>query len=132
MARGHIQQRENGTFRVLIYARRDPLTGKERRRTATAYSRKEAEQLGTRLLSEIDPGRTGGGSKATLSRVLERWLETTDLELTTRYCCEQHIASKILPALGDVPPAGSPSRRSTASTPSCGSAAGRGASRWPR
>ncbi|MGH3924049.1 MAG: hypothetical protein ACRDTT_14460 [Pseudonocardiaceae bacterium] len=88
---------------MLVYAGRDPLTGKERRRTATAYSRKEAEQLRTRLLSEIDQGTTGGGSKATLGQVLERWLETTDLELTARYCYEHYIASKILPALGDIP-----------------------------
>jgi hypothetical protein len=48
---------DHGTFRVLVYAGRDPLTGKERRRTATAHSRKEAEQLRTRLLSKIDQCR---------------------------------------------------------------------------
>jgi integrase len=102
VARGHIRQRSNGSYEVLVYAGKDPLTGKERRRTGTAHTRKEAEQLRTRLLSEIDQGRTGGGSKATLGHVLERWLETVDLELSTRYCYEQYIASKILPALGDV------------------------------
>jgi integrase len=104
MARGHIQQRDNGTFRVLVYAGRDPLTGKERRRTATAHSRKEAEQLRTRLLAEIDQGRaSGGGSRATVAQLLERWLETAELELTTRYTYEGYINSKIIPALGRVP-----------------------------
>ncbi|MGH8907202.1 MAG: tyrosine-type recombinase/integrase [Egibacteraceae bacterium] len=104
MARGHIQQRDNGTFRVLVYAGRDPLTGKERRRTGTAHSRKEAEQLRTRLLSEIDQGQaSGGGSRATMTQLLERWLETADLELTTRYTYQSYISHKIVPALGRVP-----------------------------
>ncbi len=101
MARGHIQQRQNGTFRVLVYAGKDPLTGKERRLTGTAPTRKEAEQLRTRLLSKVDQGRMSG-SKATLGEVLERWLDTAELEMTTRHCYQDYITSKILPALGDV------------------------------
>jgi hypothetical protein len=27
---GHIEERSNGSFRVLVYAGRDPLTGKDR------------------------------------------------------------------------------------------------------
>jgi hypothetical protein len=103
-ARGHSRQRSNGSHEVLVYAGKDPLTGKERRRTGTAHSRKEAEQLRTRLLSEIDKGRSpAGGSRATMAQLLERWLETADLEFTTRYTYGRYITQKILPALGCVP-----------------------------
>ncbi|MGH8897591.1 MAG: tyrosine-type recombinase/integrase [Egibacteraceae bacterium] len=86
---------------MLIYAGRDPLTGKERRLTGTAHSRKEAEQLRTRLLSEVDKGRAAGNN-ATVAQVLERWLETADLEMTTRYTYERYVTQKIVPALGPV------------------------------
>ncbi|MGH8930140.1 MAG: hypothetical protein ACRDZO_05745 [Egibacteraceae bacterium] len=46
-------------------------------------TRKEAEQLRTRLLSKVGQGRTSG-SKATLGEVLERWLDAAELEMTTR------------------------------------------------
>ncbi|MGH8908590.1 MAG: hypothetical protein ACRD0K_19350 [Egibacteraceae bacterium] len=95
MARGHSQKRDNGGFSVSVYAGRDPLTGKERRITGTASAH--------RLLSEVD--RTGYARLAAgrpPSRSLEHWLETADLELTTR-CCRQHcIAAKIAPAARDV------------------------------
>lgn len=89
---------------MLVYAGRGPLTGKERRRTATARSRKEAEQLRTRLLSEIDQGRAAsGGSRATMTQLLERWLDTADLEMTTRHTYHGYSSNKIVPALGRVP-----------------------------
>jgi hypothetical protein len=47
---GTYQARPNGTFEVFVYAGKDPLTGKERQRTGTARTRKEADQLRTRLL----------------------------------------------------------------------------------
>ncbi|MGH8905930.1 MAG: tyrosine-type recombinase/integrase [Egibacteraceae bacterium] len=101
MARGHIQQRDNGTFRVLVYAGRDPLTGRERRLTATAKTRRDAERLRTKLLGEIDRGRASG-TKATVAEVIERWLATADHELTTRRNYERYTKRIILPALGDV------------------------------
>jgi hypothetical protein len=74
-ARGHIRQRSNGSYEVLVYAGKDPLTGKERRRTGTAHSRKEAEQLRTRLLSEIDkvqPSRRQPGNDGAAIGALAR------------------------------------------------------------
>ena len=101
MARGHIRKRANGSYEVFIYAGRDPLTGKERRRTGTAKTRKEAEVLRTRLLGEIDRGRVSG-NKATVAELLERWLDTADHEFTTRDGYQRYITTKILPALGGV------------------------------
>ncbi len=49
-------QGTNGSFEVFVYAGRDPLTGKERRLTGTALTRKEAERLRTRLLGRLTRG----------------------------------------------------------------------------
>ena len=57
-----------------------------------------------RLLSEIDQGRgSSGGPRATIAQLLDRWLETTELELTTRHTYASYINSKILPPLGSIP-----------------------------
>ncbi|MGH8897579.1 MAG: hypothetical protein ACRDZ4_11265 [Egibacteraceae bacterium] len=90
MARGTSASGTTGLSRVRVPGA-GPLTGKERRLTGTAHSRKEAEQLRTRLLSEVDKGRTAGNN-ATVAQVLERWLETTHLEMTTRYTYERYVA----------------------------------------
>lgn len=102
MGRGYIRQRGNGSYQVIVYAGQDPLTGKDRRLTGTAQTRKEAERLRTRLLSEVDEGRVSGNN-ATVAQVLQRWLETVDHEFTTRQANEALITTKILPALGAVP-----------------------------
>jgi integrase len=57
--------------------------------------------LRTRLLGEIDRGRVSG-NKATVAELLTRWLDTANHEFTTRDGYERYIATKILPALGDV------------------------------
>ncbi len=100
MARGHIHKRDNGTYRVLVYAGRDPLTGKERRLTGTAPTRKEAEQLRTKLLGDIDRGRRAG-TKVTVAEVIQAWLDTSEHELTTRRNYQRYTTRIILPALGD-------------------------------
>ena len=55
--RGHIHQQPNGTYRVIVYAGRDPFTRRERRLTGTANTPREAERLGTRLLAQVDGQR---------------------------------------------------------------------------
>ncbi len=57
MARGQIIPRGKASFRVMVYAGRDPVTRKERRLTGTARSRRDAEKLLTRLLSQLDEQR---------------------------------------------------------------------------
>ncbi|MGH8932904.1 MAG: tyrosine-type recombinase/integrase [Egibacteraceae bacterium] len=99
MARGHIHKRENGAFRVLVYAGRDPLTGKERRVTGTAPTLKDAERLRTKLLGDLDQGRKAG-KKVTVAEVIQAWLDTSEHELTTRRNYERYTTRIILPALG--------------------------------
>jgi integrase len=101
MPRGHIQRRDNGTFRVFVEAGRDPFTHKRRKLTATARTRDEAERLLTKLQGEVDQGRQPA-SGVTVAHLLRRWLDIADLEMTTRHVNEGYIRRTILPALGDM------------------------------
>jgi integrase len=100
--RGHIHQRPNGTYRVIVYAGMDPITRRERRLTGTASTPREAERLRTRLLAQVD-GQRVPNTKATVRQLLDRWLETANLELSTRHNYEGYIRRQINPALGDLP-----------------------------
>lgn len=99
MARGHITRRSNGTYRVFVYAGCDPLTGKERRLTGTASTRKEAEKLRTQLLAQVDAGKQPA-TRQTVAEIIEAWLEVAELEATTRHSYEGYIRRQILPTLG--------------------------------
>jgi hypothetical protein len=101
MARGHIRQRANGSYEVFVYAGRDALTGKERRRAGTAHSRREAERLIVDLQGAVNSGRTAG-TKVTVAEVIDQWLATADHELTTRRNYERYFQRIIKPALGNV------------------------------
>ena len=102
MSRGHVRERANGSFQVFVYAGRDPLTGKERRLTGTAATRKEAEKLRTELLAQVDAGRRPA-AKRTVADVIEAWLEVAELEVTTLHSYQSYIRNQILPTLGHVP-----------------------------
>ena len=72
--RGHIQLRSNGTFRVHVYAGRDPITKKPRYLTETARTYDEAEKVQTRLLAQVDQQRSPAtsGTVGTCSRAGSR------------------------------------------------------------
>jgi integrase len=102
MARGHIQQRGNGTWRVHVYAGRDPVTGTPQYLTGTAKTLREAERLRTKLLHQVDEQRAPNTS-ATVGFLLDRFLEVADLEMTTRLTYEGYARRTIRPALGSMP-----------------------------
>lgn len=86
----------------MVYAGRDPVTGKERRLTATAH---------TRARGRADPhpaARPGRrqhrpATGATVGYLLDRWLDTADLELSTRHAYQGYIERTLRPRLGHVP-----------------------------
>jgi len=86
----------------MVYAGRDPVTGKERRLTATAH---------TRARGRADPhpaARPGRrqhrpATGATVGYLLDRWLDTADLELSTRHAYQSYIERTLRPRLGHVP-----------------------------
>ena len=98
MAEGFIRQRGNA-WQVIVHAGRDPVTGKRRNLTGTARTKREAQALRARLLTQVDEGRRPA-TDATLAQLLERWLEMADLAWSTRVTYKGYIERTILPTLG--------------------------------
>jgi hypothetical protein len=101
MAEGFIRQRGNA-WQVIVHAGRDPLTGKRRNLTGTARTKREAQALRARLLTQVDEGRRPA-TDATVAQLLERWLEMADLAWSTRVTYKGYIQRTILPTLGHLP-----------------------------
>jgi hypothetical protein len=101
MAEGFIRQRGNA-WQVIVHAGRNPVTGKRRNLTGTARTKREAQALRARLLTQVDEGRRPA-TDATLAQLLERWLEMADLAWSTRVTYKGYIERTILPTLGHLP-----------------------------
>jgi hypothetical protein len=99
--RGHIEQLPSGSFRVHVYAGTDPVTGRPRRLRETCPDEAAAAATLGRLLNEADGGRFPNRA-ATLSQALDRYLEVTDLELSTKEAHQGYIRRTIGPVLGDM------------------------------
>jgi integrase len=102
--RGHIETRPNGTFRASVYAGIDPLTGKERYLRASAKTYRDAKRELTKLQTQVDDQRHPR-TAATVGYVIDRWLEVTQLEDTTRQRYEGLIRRYIRPTFGSMPAA---------------------------
>ena len=76
------------------------IEGQGERAERAAY--REAEKLRTKLLSDADELKVAR-TKATVSALLERWMQQHEIDPTTRMTYESQIRMYILPAVGDVP-----------------------------
>jgi hypothetical protein len=97
MATGHTERLSSGRLRVVVYAGKDPITGrkiylKETRHGGSGRRGQEPDALPGR--GRADPERS-----ATLADLLVRGSEVVDHELTT----EIYTRRVLVPALGDVP-----------------------------
>ena len=63
------------SWRVIVYIGRDPVTGKQLRKGASAPTRAEAKLLEARLVTEAAAGHHRGDRKRTVAELLERWFE---------------------------------------------------------
>jgi integrase len=100
-ARGHIEKLPSGSFRVHVYAGTDPVTGKPRRFKETCPDEAAAAVALGRLLIQADGGRFPN-REATLGQALDKYLEVTDLEVSTKEAHEGYIRRTIRPVLGEV------------------------------
>ena len=98
-ARGHIRELPSGSFQAIVYAGKDPLTGKERYERETAATFQAAEVVLTRLQARVDEDRHPK-SDLTVRQAIEQWLEVAELEDTTRDRYDDLIRIYIDPALG--------------------------------
>ncbi|HMV74792.1 MAG TPA: tyrosine-type recombinase/integrase [Microthrixaceae bacterium] len=101
MSSGHIVER-NGSFRVMVYAGRDPVTGSKRQITRTVRgSRKDAERVRNQLLVQVQNG-TASPSSATFGELLDAWYDAVSPDWSPRTAVEHRriIDSVLDPALG--------------------------------
>jgi integrase len=103
-----IRKRSN-SWQVMVYAGCDPLTGKRKwvNRQVNA-SRREAERVERRLMAEVADGRHDGTKAATISELLDQWIEWRagngkDISPKTLNDYRSLIETKIKPGLGSIP-----------------------------
>lgn len=101
-SRGYVEQRASGSWRAVIYAGIDPITGKERYLRESATTRKLAQAALARLQSQVDEKRhprTG----TTFGELLDQWMEVSTHEESTRERYADLIRLYLRPAFGAVP-----------------------------
>jgi integrase len=95
-----------GSLRVKVYAGFEPLSGKRHclDEVVSAGSRAaaEAEKVRTAFLHEVDE-RRNPKTRAKVNQLLDRYLESLDVEPTTRTRYEGIIRIHLRPALGSLP-----------------------------
>jgi integrase len=99
--RGFVEQLPSGSFRVCVYTGLDPLTGRDHYLKETVGTRREAERLRTRLLSQVDENRNPR-TRATVNQLLDRYLDVIELEPTTRQGYVGKIEKHVRPTIGSL------------------------------
>jgi site-specific recombinase XerD len=105
--RGSIVKRGN-SYRVLVYAGTDPVTGKRVYLDESTTDEAEAERIRTRLLAQVDK-QNQARTKGTLGYAIEEWLRVQELEQSTRETYEMYVRRYVnatvngKPGLGEEP-----------------------------
>jgi len=82
MATGHVEILKRG-FRAVVYAGKDPITGRKVYLKETHANRAAAERARDRLVAQVEAERIPAQA-ATVAYLLDRWVEVVDHELSTR------------------------------------------------
>ena len=101
MASGSLVKRGN-SWRVMVYAGRDPVTGRKRQVTRTVQgTRKEAEAVRNEMLVAVAQGKTSTTSM-TFGELLDAWFEANQADWSPRTALEHRriIDAVLKPALG--------------------------------
>jgi integrase len=98
---GHIERLPSGSYRVIVYAGTDPLTGRRLRHKETVKTERRAEIILGRLLEQAAEGRRPD-TGVTVGEALARYLEIAELDLSTRETYEGYVRRTIGPALGSM------------------------------
>jgi integrase len=99
--RGHIEELPSGSFRAIVYAGTDPLTGRVRQLKETAKTYAEAEMHLTRLQRQVDE-ETHPKTSLTVGQAVAQWLDVATLEDTTRDRYDDLVRLYISPTFGDL------------------------------
>lgn len=105
--RGHVRQRPNGSWVVVIDLGNDPVTGKRRREWHSGFRTKgEAEKRRTEILKAIDSGAHVAPTKASVADYLtNRWLPAirASVRANTLSLYETIVRVYVVPHVGTVP-----------------------------
>lgn len=100
--RGHLRQRGADSFQLIVYAGRDPVSGRDRYvRKAFKGSKRAAQQALARLVTEVGDGEHVG-TEASFGDLLERWYErgVADWSPATALAHRSIIDRHLVPTLG--------------------------------
>ncbi len=104
--RGEIETLPSGSLRVRVYAGIDPVSKKRHYLVETIPAGpkavREAEKARTKLLNQVDEKRNPR-TRATVSQLMDRYLQVLNVEETTRATYEGLVRNHIRPVLGHLP-----------------------------
>src|SRR5215217_113753 len=104
--RGEIETLPSKALRVRVYAGIDPVSHKRHYLTIVIppgpNAQREAERARTRFLNEVDE-RRNPRTKATVSQLMDRYLELLDAEKSTVDNYASLVRNHVRPLIGDVP-----------------------------
>ncbi len=95
MATGHIEVLKRG-FRAVVYAGKDPLTGRKSYLKETHPTRDAAERAKDRLIAQVEAEQIPDRA-ATVAYLLDRWVEVVDHELSTASTTAGYVRRTIRP-----------------------------------
>jgi integrase len=98
---GTIRKRGN-SFQVSVFAGQDPVTGKRLYLTGSSTDEAEARRIHRRLVAQVNEQRHAK-TRATLRSAIESWLETQELEESTRENYVGYAERHIYPVIGGEP-----------------------------
>jgi integrase len=100
-------RKRGSVWQVMVYAGRDPLTGRKRWKSASAPTKAQARQLEARLVTEVGAGQHRSAGTKTVGELLERWFDwrqaVKPISPTTVMSYRGDLDRYILPALGKLP-----------------------------
>jgi integrase len=102
MSTGSIERLPSGRYRAVVRAGKDPITGKRLKLTETCRTEGEAVAARERMLAQVEADNHPDRA-ATLSVLLDRWVEVVSHELSTTETTAGYIRRTLKPAIGDMP-----------------------------
>ncbi len=100
--KGHAERLPSGSFRLAVFAGRDPVTGKPIYLKETVKREEDVEAVRERLLAKAEAGQHPEAD-ATVEHLIEQYLATADIEPTTRHMYAGYARRNITPTLGAKP-----------------------------
>jgi len=102
---GNLQQRGPSSWRIRVFVGRDEAGKKRYLERTVRGTKREAQRVMARLVTEVDEGRHVAAASTRFGEVLDRWLEikATVVEPTTLASYRWIANTYVAPALGSLP-----------------------------